>query len=168
MLFKTLDHLLSVPWNRGTPCHNMKALRRRRGLWLRGDQFATAPHRPPRGRHVARERDVLQDTRGGSGPTARKVSGPRTWRTDLRDGSRTFLSGVRTTHRRILGFWGKEYPDPAQEGVRGRHVSRPSLVRTCPHNVARRRSGAAKRPTVRDVSLRDRPDVSESCLEGGE
>jgi hypothetical protein len=38
-------------------------------------------------------------------------------------------------------------------------VSRPSLVRTCPHNVARRRSGAAKRPTVRDVSLRDGPDV---------
>jgi hypothetical protein len=47
-----------------------------RGLWLRGDQFAAAPHRPPRGRHVARERDVLQDTRGGFGPTTRKASGP--------------------------------------------------------------------------------------------
>jgi hypothetical protein len=126
---------------------------------LRGDQFAAVPHRPPWRRHVVRERDVLQDTRGGSGPTARKAPGPRTWRTDLRDGSRTLLSGVRTTHHWIPGFWGKEYPDPAQEGVRGRHVSKPSLVRTCPHNMARRRSGAAKRPTVRDVSLRDGPDV---------
>jgi hypothetical protein len=32
-------------------------------------------------------------------------------------------------------------------------------VRTCPRNVSRRRSGAAKRPTMRDVSLRDGPDV---------
>jgi hypothetical protein len=117
------------------------------------------PHRPPRGRHVARERDVLRDTRSGSGPTARKAPDPRTWRTDLRDGSWTLLSRVRTTHRRIPGFWGKEYPDPTQEGVQGPQVSRPSLVRTCPHNVARRRSGAAKRPTVRDVSLRDGSNV---------
>jgi hypothetical protein len=50
-------------------------------------------------------------------------------------------------------------PDPAQEGIRGRHVSRPSLVRTCPHNVARRRSSTAKRTTVCDISLRDGPDV---------
>jgi hypothetical protein len=67
--------------------------------------------------------------------------------------------------------WGPDYspPDPEILGQRipgpcsgrgpGRHVSKPSLVRTCPHNVARRRSGAAKRPTVRDVSLRDGPDV---------
>jgi hypothetical protein len=108
---------------------------------------------------VARERDVLRHTRSESGPIARKAPDPRTWRTDLRDGSRTLLSWVRTTHRRISGFWGKEYLDPTQEGVRGRHVSRPSLVRTCPRNVARRRSGAAKRPIVRDVSLRDGPDV---------
>jgi hypothetical protein len=137
----------------------MKALHRRRSLWLRGDQFAATPHRLPWGRHVARERDVLQDTRSGPGPTAGKAPDPRTWRTDLRDGPRTLLSGVRTTHRRIPGFWGKEYPNPAQEGVQGRHVSRPSLVRTCPHNMARRRSGAAKRSAVRDVSLQDGPDV---------
>jgi hypothetical protein len=135
----------------------MKTVHRRRGLWLRGDQFVVASTAPgsPRGQG----KDVLQDTRGGSGPTARKASGPRTWRPDLRDGSWTLLSGVRANHRRIPGFWGKEYPDPAQEEVWGRHVSRPSLVQTCPHNVARRRSGAAKRPTVRDVSLRDGPDV---------
>jgi hypothetical protein len=126
---------------------------------LRGDQFAATPHQLPRGRYVARERNVLQDTRSGSEPTARRASDPRTWRTDLRDGPQTLLSGVRTTHRRILGFRGKEYPDPAQEGFRGRYVSRPSLVRTCPHNVAKRRSGAAKRSAVRDVSLRDGPDV---------
>jgi hypothetical protein len=126
---------------------------------LRDDQFAAAPHRPPRGRLMARERDVLQDTRGGTGPTARKASDPSTWRTDLRDRSRALPSGARTTHRRIPGFWGKEYLDPTQDRVRGRRVSRPSLVRTCPHNVARRRSGVAKRPTVHDISLRDRPDV---------
>jgi hypothetical protein len=60
---------------------------------------------------------------------------PRTWRADLRDGSRTLPSGVRTNHRRVPGFWGREYPDPTLGGVRGWHVPRPSLVRTCPHNV---------------------------------
>jgi hypothetical protein len=62
-------------------------------------------------------------------------TGPRAWRADLRDGYRILLSGVQTNHRRVPGFWGREYPDPALEGVRGRHVSRPSLVRTRPRNV---------------------------------
>jgi hypothetical protein len=84
------------------------------------------------------------------------ANGPPRWVPDL-------LGRVRTAHRRIPGFWGKEYPNPAQEGVQGRHVSRPSLVRTCPHNMTRRRSGAAKRPTVRDVSLQDGPDVRPLC-----
>jgi hypothetical protein len=45
---------------------------------LRGKQFLAAPHRPPRGRRVARERDVLKDARSGSGPTAGKAPDPRT------------------------------------------------------------------------------------------
>jgi hypothetical protein len=37
-----------------------------------------APHQPPWGHHVVKEKDVLQDTRSGSGPTARKAPDPRT------------------------------------------------------------------------------------------
>jgi hypothetical protein len=70
-----------------------------------------------------------------------KVQDPRECNPDLRVGSRTPLRGVRTTHSRVLGLWGKEYPGLAQAGVRCRHVSRPSLVRTCPHNATAPRPG---------------------------
>jgi hypothetical protein len=46
-------------------------------------------------------------------------TGPRALRTDLGDGSRALLSGVRTTHSRTPGIKGREYSNLAQAGVRG-------------------------------------------------
>jgi hypothetical protein len=61
----------------------------------------------------------------------------------------------------VPGLRGK-YPGLAQAGVRCRHVSRPSLVWTCPRNATappRRRPMATVWPTARDVSPRAEPDV---------
>jgi hypothetical protein len=70
-----------------------------------------------------------------------KVQDPRECDLDLQDGSWTPLRGVQTTHSRVSGPWGKEYLGLAQTGVRCRHMSRPSLVRTCPHNATAPRPG---------------------------
>jgi hypothetical protein len=54
---------------------------------------------------------------------------------DPRDGSRTLLCGVRAAHSRVPGLWDGGYLGLARghAGVWCRHVSRPGLVRTCPH-----------------------------------
>jgi hypothetical protein len=70
-----------------------------------------------------------------------KVQDPRECDPDLRDESQNPLRGIRTTHSRVPGLWGKEYPSLAQAGVRYRHMSRPSLVRTCLHNATAPRLG---------------------------
>jgi hypothetical protein len=62
--------------------------------------------------------------------------------------------GPRTEHTQAL--------NSTQAGVWYRHVSRPSLARTCPHTLLsppRRRPDAATWPTARDVSQRAEPDV---------
>jgi hypothetical protein len=70
-----------------------------------------------------------------------KVQDPRECNPNLRVGFRTPLRRVRTTHSRVPGLWGREYSGLAQAEVRCQHVSRPSLVRTCPHNATSPRPG---------------------------
>jgi hypothetical protein len=121
---------------------------------------------------VAREDDMPQGIRSGSGPpweSARplclrtrppgKVRNLHGHEPDPWDKSRTSLCGVRATHDRVPRFWDKEYPDLVQdqEGVRSRRVSGPCRVRFC--SPLRRSPDAATWLTTRDISQRAEPDV---------
>jgi hypothetical protein len=141
-------------------------------LLSRGKQRPTPPRGWLRGRHMAREDDILQGINSGSGPPwegARPLhiqTGPPGKVQDLPgrepdpwNGSRTPLCGVRATRSRVPGFWDKEYPglNQGQAGVRSQHVSGPYRVRHC--SPLRRRPNAATWPTAHDVSQRAEPDV---------
>jgi hypothetical protein len=135
-------------------------------------QHPTPPRGRLRGRHVAREDDVLQGINSESGPPWESV-GPLYIRTgppgkvqdlhvsklDPWDGIQTPLCGVRAAHSRVPGFWDREYPglNQGQAGVQSRHVSGPYRIRFC--SPPRRRPDAAAWPTARDVSQRVEPDV---------
>jgi hypothetical protein len=58
----------------------------------------------------------------------------------------------RTNHHRVLGFWGREYPDPALEGVQCWHVS--GARTTLPAQAETRRYRVAC-----DISQRVESDV---------
>jgi hypothetical protein len=140
-------------------------------------QLPTRPCGWLRGRHVAREGDILQGITSGSGPPW-ESAGPQQPRapgmvqdlhvskSDPSDGIRTPsdgiwtpLCGVRTAHSMVPGIWDREYPglNQGQAGVRRGHVSRPYRIHFC--SSPRRRPDAAAWPTARDVSQWARPDV---------
>jgi hypothetical protein len=135
-------------------------------------QLPTPPRGQLRGRHVAREGNILQGIVSESGPSWESVGplhiqfGPPGMVQDLHvskpdpsDGIRTPLCGVRAAHSRIPRFWDREYPglNQGQAGVRSRHVSGPYRIRLC--SPPRRRPDAAAWPTARDVIQRAEPGV---------
>jgi hypothetical protein len=134
-------------------------------------QLPTPPRGQLRGRHVAREGNILQGIVSESGPPWESVgplhiqSGPLGMVHDLHvskpdpsDGIWTPLCGVRAAHSRVPRFWDREYPglNQGQAGVQSRHVSGPYHIRFC---SPPRRPNAAAWPTARDVSQRAEPDV---------
>jgi hypothetical protein len=134
-------------------------------------QRPTPPRGWFRGRHVAREDDILHGINSESGPG--KVSDPCIYRPGLRVRSRTSTgtnrtprmgsgplcvgsepltagsrgSGIENTHALIKG----------QTGIWSRHVSGPYRIRFC--SPPRRRPDAAAWPTTHDVSQRVEPNV---------
>jgi hypothetical protein len=135
-------------------------------------QLPTPPCGRLRGRHVAREGNILQGIVSESGPPWESTgplhiqSGPPGMVQDLHVGKpdplggiRTPLCGVRAAHSRVPRFWDREHLglNQGQVGVRSRHVSGPYHIRFC--SSLRWRPDAAVWPTARDVSQRMEPDV---------
>jgi hypothetical protein len=86
-------------------------------------QHPTPPHGQFRGRHVAREDDILQGINSESGPPWEgagplyiqtrppcKVQDLHEHKPDPLDGFWTPLCGVWSTHSRVPIFWDREYP----------------------------------------------------------
>jgi hypothetical protein len=116
---------------------------------LSSQQRPTPPHGRVRSRHVSREGGILQSINSESRPPRESAgppdiqSGPSRLVPDPTCASRTPGTGsgppppyrVRAAHRGSQGLRTEHTRalNRTQAGVRYRHVSRPSLVRTCPH-----------------------------------
>jgi hypothetical protein len=116
--------LLSVPRNRGTPYYSMKTLYPRGYLQSRGERHPTPPRGRLRGRHVAREDNILQNISSGSGPHG-KVPDPCTCKPDLRVGPGPARPRPGPPGRvSDPSVWGPGRPQPGP-GTLGQRIPRP-------------------------------------------
>jgi hypothetical protein len=113
-------------------------------------QRPTPPNGRVRCRHMSREGDILQSINSKSGPP-RESAGPWIYSPDPQGWSRTSTCVSRTPGMEFgpscmgsgpptMGFQGPRTEhtralNRAQAGIRYRHVSRSSLVQTCPRTL---------------------------------